>query len=129
MKLSVFLVQYVIWHYTKAIKGFFSTWFNFLWFTYHFFSIPLLLRTLFSPFERLGEEYKKGLDVWALFQTFAVNAIMRCVGAVTRLVLVVIGTLMIIFIFAVGIVLFFVWLLIPLIVATLVILGVNGLIQ
>ena len=129
MNFSLFITQYSLWHYGRGIKSYFSNWGNLLWFTYHFFSIPLLVRTLFSPFERMSDEYRKGLDLGAFFSTLLINTIMRLVGAAVRGVIVVIGLISLAFVLAAGLVLLIAWILMPFIMLALLLLGIHGLIQ
>jgi hypothetical protein len=118
-----------MWHYGRSIRSYFSVWGNFFWFAYNFFSIPLLLRTLFSPFERLSEEYRKGLDLSALASTLLVNLIMRLVGAAVRGVIIIFGLGALCFVAAAGLLLLVAWILLPFIVFAFFLLGVHGLIE
>lgn len=127
MKFSIFLVHYIGWHYGAGVASFLSVWRDFLWFAYNFFSIPVLLRTLFSPFQRLNEEYKRRLDVGAFLSVFAVNTIMRFVGAAARSCIIFMGVVSIVLIALVGAALFVAWLLLPLALFTLLLLALNGL--
>jgi hypothetical protein len=111
--------RYVLWHYSRGIVDLLRVWSNFLWFFYHFFSIPLLLRTLFSPFQRLDESYKKGLDLEAFFTTLGVNIIMRIIGAMIRLFMIALGVLALLTTLAIGAFFFVAWILSPLVVAAL----------
>ncbi len=86
-----FLPYYLLWHYSRALSEMYRVWRNFLWFFYNFFSIPLLLSTLFAPFKRLDEGYKKGLRIEAFFETLIVNMLMRLVGACMRIIIIGVG--------------------------------------
>lgn len=127
MKFSLFLVHYVTWHYSGGVASYLSVWRNFLWFAYHFFSIPVLFRTLFSPFQKLNEEYKRTLDLGYIAQVMIVNVLMRLVGAGARSFIILMGLVTLVVIAAVGAALFVVWLMLPLALFTLVLLGLNGL--
>lgn len=129
MKFTLFLTHYLVWHYSAGIRGFLVVWKDFLWFAYNFFSIPLLLRTLFSPFQRLGEDYKRGLDLEALASTLIVNTIMRFVGFFARSFVIVLGLASIVFVIAAGATLFVVWLMMPFFIFSLVVLSLYGLIN
>jgi hypothetical protein len=128
MEFTLFLTQYALWHYGRSMRSLFSTWGNFLWFTYNFFSIPLLLRTLFSPFQRIGEEYKHGLDLGAIFSTLLVNTLMRCVGAFARTIIIAMGIVFLAFVAVSGAMLFVAWVLLPCIILAFLLLGIHGLI-
>lgn len=129
MKFTLFIARYIGWHYGKGLEGFFLTWWNVIWFIYHFFSIPLLIRTLFEPFQRLQEKHGKGLDMAQIASAIAVNTIMRLVGATARGAVIAVGIIMLAFALAGGFVLLVSWLLLPFLVLTLVTLGINGLMR
>lgn len=113
MKIGELFVHYLLWHYTTGFADLFGVVRNFLWFFYNFFSIPLLLRTLFSPLERLQEKYTGGLDVAEFFSTLAVNIIMRLVGAALRLFVIVFGLLTLTATGGIGSILFVAWVFLP----------------
>lgn len=90
-----FFFAYFAWHYGRAFKDLLNVWSNFLWFLFHFFSIPLLLRTFFSPFKRVTEEHTRaGLE--DLLGTIAVNIVSRVVGALARFFILLIGSFVLI---------------------------------
>ena len=107
---------YLKWHYSSAIAQGYSIWKNVMWFLYHFFSIPLLLRTFFDQFERLGVGYKKGLYIGENFSVLIVNTLMRLVGMGVRSIVLLIGFITLVLTFFAGIFVFFFWLLFPAIV-------------
>jgi hypothetical protein len=114
---SMYVISsYTLWHYTEALKRMFGIWTNFLWFFYNFFSIPVLLKTLFAPFERLHESRTRKFDLEDALSTFAVNITMRLVGAVMRLAIITAGIITIAASVIAGIVAYIIWLLLPLIV-------------
>ncbi len=117
--------SYIRWHYGDALGRIFALWTNFLWFAYTFFSIPLLMRSLFSPWQRIQEEYKKGFDIEAYASSFLVNILMRCVGAFVRIIFIVVGTLSLLLLFGFGLILFVLWFLLPLVVLGLAFWGIR----
>lgn len=119
---------YLSWHYSAALLALFNIWRNFVWFTYHFFSIGLLTRTLFSPWRRLGEDYKKGsLDVESWFETLVVNTLMRAVGVLVRLAVIIFGSLALVLITIAILPALVAWLFLPLAAGALLIGGVSTL--
>lgn len=86
---SLFL-SYFVWHYSGAFRDMVSVWLNLMWFILHFFSIPLLFRTLFSPFKRVHEEYQR-TGIEDLMATFVVNIMTRIIGAIVRLCIIALG--------------------------------------
>ena len=122
----VIFPYYLAWHYTYAIRDFFGIWGNMIWFTYQYFSIPILFRTLFSPFKRLKEYSKGGLDIGSFFESLVVNIIMRLVGFILRSIIILIGLSALTFTIFLGIVFFFLWLVLPFLIIFLLITGLIG---
>lgn len=127
--MSPFVVfpYYLAWHYTRAILDFFDLWKNFLWFVFQFFSIPLLLKTLFAPFKRLKEKGSGDVtDLEGFLEALVVNTIMRLVGFIFRSVVIVFGLLTYTVTLFAGIVAFFLWLLLPALIAFLLVASIIG---
>jgi hypothetical protein len=122
-------LSYLGWHYTKGVKDYFHVAGNFLWFLYHFFSIPVLSKTLLSPWQRQGEAYRGGFDIGAFFETFIVNTIMRVVGFFVRGFVIVFGLLLILILFVLEIILFVTWIFLPAIIILLFVSGMRLLFQ
>lgn len=120
--------HYISWHYTTGIKGYLSLFKTFIWFLWHFFSISVLLKTLFSPFQRLKETSKgRGLDIEAFFSGLVTTLIMRLVGFLLRSSVITFGLLAILVFVIVALVGFIAWLLLPFLLVTVVILGFKAL--
>lgn len=120
--------SYAVWHYGGALRSGVTLLQNIIAFFYHFFSVPLLLKTYFSKFGRLGEKYKKGLDIENLLSVFLVNTLMRVVGALIRSIFILLGLVAITVSAVVGIVLLLAWLIFPLIVVVSFVYGLSLLI-
>ncbi len=114
---------YTLWHYSRAPRDILRIWMNFLWFFYNFFSIPLLLLSLFAPWERMDESYKKGLDLGAIGETIIVNMLMRIVGFVVRIFTIALGTTALIAVFVGGLAFFLFWLMAPVMLVALLAIG------
>jgi len=107
------IVMWFLWQFYEMPKFLFSIWRNYLLFGLDFFSIPLLLKTLFSPWRKYNWVYPKNFDIKEFFNTLISNAVSRILGAMCRIVLVIIGAVAQFFIFVIGIVVIILWLLIP----------------
>lgn len=105
-----------LWQFYEMPKFLFSAWRNYLFFGLDYFSIPLLLKTLFSPWRRYNWVYPKGFDIKEFFNTLISNIFSRIIGAICRIVLIIVGAVAQVFIFLAGIVTIFLWLLIPFII-------------
>ncbi|MEX0930207.1 MAG: hypothetical protein WDZ79_00870 [Candidatus Paceibacterota bacterium] len=110
-----FLVDYAVWHYTRAIRDGVRITRTLVWFCFHFFSIALLARTLFAPFEKLSERYPRGFDPSRILSALIVNTLMRLIGALARLVVIAIGLASMAAIILLGAIGFVVWIVFPLV--------------
>ncbi len=128
MPIALLFPEYIIWHYTTALRLCLNIVTNFLWFTVHFFSIPVLVKTLFSPWHRLGEQYKSGFHPEAFAETFIINTIMRAVGFVIRTIVIIFGSAFCVVVAILGLACFVIWLALPAIVLGLIFQGVHFLI-
>lgn len=123
MPLLALPFEYLWWHYTLAWRDLGAIWGNYLWFIYHFFSIPVLIRTLFSPWKRLGESYPERFNLGATLATFFINSLMRLIGGVIRLALLIFGFAVYLLVILLGVITFVLWLVLPLIIILALILG------
>lgn len=122
-----FVGSYFSWHYGRAYHEAFGLWVNALRFVLRFFNIPLHVRTLFTRFYRLGEEYApQGFDIGDRLSALLINTIMRMVGAVIRLVVIGLGLCVLCVVCAGGVVFFIAWTVYPLLVLALGIFGFIG---
>lgn len=121
MSILKYLKDYILWHYTLAISDFFTIWKDIVWFTYNYFSIPLLLRTLFSPWKRLGEKRKGYFD----FVYIIMNLITRIYGAIFRIITILIGLIVVLFVIALGPIFLLLWIILPVVVIALLSKGIS----
>ena len=126
MELSLLFSHYLIWHYSIGLADLFRVFGNFLWFIWNFFSIPLLLKTLFSPWRRMSEDKKKqGLHPEEFFGNLLVNMIMRVVGIFARLIMILFGLVFLVLTAGLGMVAILIWLTLPVAIPFLFILGLK----
>ncbi len=107
------LFQYIIWQFFDVPKEILKAWRNFLLFNLNYFSISLLLKTLFSPWRRYSVSYGKGFEIGRHIEAFFSNLIFRILGALIRIVVIIAGLIIEIFIILGGAIIFFGWLLLP----------------
>lgn len=120
------LQDYLLWHYTRAFRDIFNIWRNLTYFVFHFFSIPLLLRTFFAPWKRIEAERETvGLDLKDYFSTKLVNLIMRVVGATMRTILIMIGLACTGAVVVAGLIFFVIWPLVPLLIVVFIVAGIT----
>lgn len=105
--------SYVIWHYTIGLRDIIQVWKDLFYFFGRFFSIKLLIKTLFSPFERLHEGYKRDLNVGSIVDTFIFNLLMRVIGFVVRISTIFLGLCVQVVWVILGFVALIVWITLP----------------
>lgn len=106
--------EYLRWHYEESLRQFWEIWKDFLWFGYHFFSIPLLVRTLFSPIYRIKETYDwRHLRLELIFQSMAVNVVARVIGFLLRIIVIALGIIFELVVLFMGPALFLIWATLP----------------
>jgi hypothetical protein len=108
------ILAWIPWQFSEMPKNILKAWRNFLVFNLNYFSVPLLLKTLFSPWRRYQWSYGRGFDAGRYLYTFFSNMISRVLGAVMRSFLILIALIIEFFIFWAGIFVFFGWLVFPL---------------
>lgn len=109
-------MRFLSWHYTIGTKLFLNNWRYILHSINHYFSLKLLIFSLFSPWKRLVDHEKiVGFNMGRWFEQLSFNLISRCVGAMVRLTLFLSGVLVLIGAVIIGSAGFLVWLVFPLI--------------
>jgi len=103
---NIFL-QYLNWQFFDVPGNILKAWRNFLKFNLNYFSVPLLLKSFFSPWRRYNMPYGRGFDIGKYLETLISNLIFRFLGLVMRSFLIIIGLLVEIFIIFAGAILFF----------------------
>jgi hypothetical protein len=84
--------HYIFWHYRSGIHDYLTVMHRLLQAVARIFSLRLMFKTFFEPFERLGEHYRGG-GVSAFFEAIVVNTLMRMVGIVVRFCVIVVGSM------------------------------------
>jgi hypothetical protein len=107
-------IQYLLWHYSRALRDMVGIWGNYLWFIGNLFSVKTLFRTLIQPL-KLIEEEKGNLvaDPARFAQNLLVNIIMRLVGLCARLILILIACVLWVVLLFGGVMIFLLWLVLP----------------
>lgn len=118
-------ILWLYWHFVEASREILKAWKNFLLFNLNYFSIPLLLKTLFSHWRRYRWSYGRGFDIKRYLETAFSNLFSRGIGAVMRIFLIFIGLVVEIFVFLIGAVIFISWVLLPILLIVGLILGIR----
>jgi ATP-dependent Clp protease ATP-binding subunit ClpC len=108
------VAEFLSWFYSKGLDYYLKTWSDSINWVLHYFSLGLLLKTLFSPWKRLIEEdVGPGFDFQRKFEIFTFNLISRGIGAVVRLVLFFVGIVAVVFYCIGGAIGFVFWMALP----------------
>ena len=83
--------QYLLWHYTRAFGEIFHVWLNFIWFVIHFFSLPQMVGSWFSPWKRMVEGRGRKWNLEDLAAFVIVGLISRIIGAILRTLVIIVG--------------------------------------
>lgn len=117
--------RYLAWHYGRAIVESLSLWRLGFRFVTRLCAVPLHLRTLFAPFERLGETARGGIG--DRFESFLVNSVMRLVGFAARLGVIALAGVGYVAVVALGLVGLVGWLVLPFALVASLAIGARGL--
>ena len=107
------IISWIMWHYFEMPQFLFKVWKNYIMFATNFFSLPLLLKTLLSPWRRNAWKYPKGLDIQEIFSVFISNVFSRLMGFGLRFILIIVGAIFQVFVALAGIIIILMWLLLP----------------
>jgi hypothetical protein len=113
MLFSTILHHYLLWHYTAAFKEMWHVFKNFVWFTTHFFSLPQLLKSFFSPWKRITEERSESFNLEAIATYIIVNLFSRVVGMILRSTLILTGIVALLALFVLGLLTLIFWIFAP----------------
>ncbi|MDP3741480.1 MAG: hypothetical protein Q8R08_04130 [bacterium] len=115
------------WFFMKAPSHILEHGKNFMRWAWQFFSIGFFVPRLFSPWHRDITGYGRGFDLGRFMKVFSWNLISRFIGAVMRILVMIFGVLVEIFIFSVTVAAFASWVLIPLLIPFLLVVGILSL--
>ncbi|XOB40946.1 MAG: hypothetical protein ACKKMW_02665 [Candidatus Nealsonbacteria bacterium] len=107
------VLKYIWWHFIEAPKSILKGWGNYLRFGLNYFSVGLLLKTLFSPWRNYRWFYPKSFDLGKYAEVAFSNLISRVLGFIPRSVLIIIGIISEIFILVFGVFVLAAWLVLP----------------
>lgn len=114
MEKNIFF-QYVAWFYVDRPKTIITAWRNYLVFNLNYFSIPVLIKTLFSPWRRITSKKPTIFNFSKFFESLTLNIISRTIGVIVRIFLIAIGIIIEIGIMVGGLIVLILWLISPII--------------
>ncbi|MBI2113181.1 MAG: hypothetical protein HYT50_01200 [Candidatus Wildermuthbacteria bacterium] len=108
------LVEYAKWHFFIMPLEILKAWRNIVVFSLNYFSLPLLLQTLFSPWRRIEWKGTGKFDPGMFAQNMFGNLISRVIGASIRIWVIALGILGLFAALAGGAAVFVAWIIMPL---------------
>lgn len=109
-------IEWLCWHFIESPVFLLGIWKNYIIFALNYFSLPVLLKSLFSPWRRYRWNYPRGFDIGEFFSTVVSNFFSRIIGAIVRIVLIIVGVIFQIFVVLAGLIIFLFWILVPFII-------------
>lgn len=113
--------QYIEWHFYDQPRKILKTWKGFLLFNLEYFSVFLLIKTLFSPWRQYKSFNPRGFDIQKYLETLFSNLIFRVLGTIFRIPIILAGIFFEILILIIGFLIFLGWLFLPVLLAWLLI--------
>ncbi len=113
MLFSTIVHHYLLWHYTSAFGEILHLFKNFAWFITHFFSLPELVRTFFSPWKRMTEEKSGHFNLEEFAAYLIINFFSRLIGMGMRSVVLFIGLTALVLLCSLTITLYIFWIFAP----------------
>lgn len=109
MKAFLIPAYYLSWHYTTAFAHILAVYRNIVFFSYNFFSIKLLFKTIFQPFRSRSEAGSDEKDREMMLVTIVVGL----VGFLVRIATILCGLLSFILTFVFWTAVFIFWIVLP----------------
>lgn len=106
-------VLFITWLFFESTAHILRTWKFFLVFGLRIFSVPLLVRTFFSPWHRYWYGYPKTFNIQAMFQSVFGNLMSRGIGVILRTFIIVLGLFFELVVFLLGAVFVAFWVMLP----------------
>jgi len=106
------LVEMFSWWYSAGITAFFAKLKHFFLVTSDFFSVNILLKTLFNPYRQIVGRATNSSPA-GMFQALIDTLVSRFIGFLIRLVTLVLGGIILILQILASIVAFVVWIILP----------------
>lgn len=110
------VVTWLLWQFLEVPGFLLGVWKNYINFALNYFSIPLLLKSLFAPWRNYKWNYPKGFQMGEFFSTLISNMFSRIIGALMRIILIAIGVVFYIFVIFTGLAVFLFWIFVPFII-------------
>lgn len=113
---SNLVLAFLLWFLKEVPLRILKAWRNTVWFAFHYFSLPVLVGTLFSPWRRYSWSYRGGFSIGGYLEALASNLFSRVIGAVMRLPVIGTGLAAVFLTLVAGATVLASWFLLPLII-------------
>lgn len=111
------LTLFFEWYYRDIPQKFYNVWKNYVWFWSYYFSLGATLRTFFSPWKRIHENYSGGFNIERWLSALIWNLFSCLIGMMLRTFLIAFWLAAELLTFAVGFVFLIAWPAFPLAIA------------
>ncbi|MCA9355594.1 hypothetical protein KC865_03555 [Candidatus Kaiserbacteria bacterium] len=116
--------HYLLWHYSRAFLEIFHVWLNLMWFIVHFFSIPELMMSWFSPWKRITEPRRNKWSLEDLAGSIIIGLLSRIIGFTLRTLVICIGLVCLFTLIIVGLLTYIFWIIAPMMIIILIGFGI-----
>ncbi len=110
------IISWIMWQFWEVPNFLIQVWKNYIMFALNYFSLPLLFKTLISPWRRNAWAFPKAFDFMEYLNVIISNIFSRIIGFFLRIALIITGAIFQIFVLLAGLVVILFWLLIPFII-------------
>ena len=117
---------FISWYFIEKPKNLLKIGKNFFLFSLKYFSIILLLKTLFSYWRSYKWSYGKGFDIKRYIEVFLSNLISRTIGAIIRFLLIFVGLIIQVLIVLITIIVIVLWFSLPILIPIFFLKGIRG---
>lgn len=123
LRKKIIVLQFWSWYYTGAVRSLIKTWRDFIIFVREYYSISLLLKTLFCPWRRDITKYGRGFSIKNFLETLSFNLISRGLGFFARIFIIILGFICLLGVIILGSLALIVWLILPVVLLFSIVMG------
>ncbi|HEA84488.1 MAG TPA: hypothetical protein ENI04_00715 [Candidatus Wildermuthbacteria bacterium] len=122
------ILLYLKWHFLEAPRTILGAIKNVLLFNLEYFSVVLLLKTLFSPWKRYQWSHKGSFSIKKSMEALVSNLISRTLGALIRGFIIIVGLISEVALLGASAFVFLGWMILPLLIILALFYGIRILI-
>lgn len=123
--MAAIIPQFFAWYFIDKTFYLLKVWKAFLIFNLNYFSVPVLIKTLFSHWHKYYSPYTNVFDLWKNLESFVFNMMSRVIGAILRIFLITLGIILELLIMVAGILILIGWLVLPVFLIAGILLGIK----